>query len=153
MKKLILITCAFALASCATKTSPFPSKRPLPQASITAIGKTSAIVNESALGVSKSWFQKNSSYAAQSVEAALILNIADSIANARPAGRARRAANAMAEFVKAPALDSSLVSHLKGQIVAADAPSGSGITLGSVTTRQRILMPEAAENALELTTT
>lgn len=153
MKKLILITCALVLASCASQTPPFPNKRPLTQEGINAIGKTGIVVIENPFGVSKGWHRKDNSSGASSLEAALVASIIDSIANARPAGRARKVANAVGEFVKAPDLDASLVSQFTGQITPADAPVGEGITFGSVTTRQRILMPAPMNDVIELATT
>ncbi len=148
-----MIACALALAGCATAT-PFPSKRPLTQAGVDAIGQTSVVVNESEFGVAKSWFMTDSSAtgAQYGLIGAIVSATMDAIINAGPSRRAHKAANEIAEFVPAQALNASLVTHLNGQIAAADAPRPTGVSVGSVATRQRILTPTPAEKAVEIST-
>lgn len=155
MKKSGMIACALALAGCATGTT-VPSKRPLTVASMHAIGHIDVVVNETQDGLAQSWIKEDYANVAATGYGPLgevVGSIADVIINAGPARRARKSANAIADHVSASDLDSSLVTHLKALIAAADAPQSTRISIRSVTTRQRILAPRTPENAVEITTT
>ena len=148
-----MIACALALAGCATVT-PVPSKRPLAQASIDAIGPASVVVSETNNGVEKSWFMTDSSAAGTQygLIGAIVTATMDAIINAGPSRRAHKAANEIAALVPAETLHASLVEHLKGQVVATTETPSAGVSIASVTTRQGILSPDQVERALAITT-
>ena len=74
-------------------------------------------------GVEKSWFMTDSSAAGAQygLIGALVTSVMDAIMNAGPSKRAQQAANEIAALVPADALNVSLMSHLQGQVPAADA--------------------------------
>ena len=122
MKLLPALLLGSLLIGCAT-VEPIPNKRPLTAESIKAIGKVKVAAAENNRGVEKSWFMTDSSAAGAQygLLGALVTSVMDAIMNAGPSKRAQKAANEIAALVPADALNVSLMSHLQGQVPAADA--------------------------------
>ena len=137
---------------CACATESFPSKRPLTGAEIAAMSQTDLVLDENNEGVGKSWFMTDSSAAGAQygLIGALVTATMDAIMNAGPARRAKQAANEVAEVVLAEKLNDSLHKQLDLDRAAADSGSGK-VTIGSVTTIQKISHPAAPNDAVEVT--
>lgn len=140
---------ALALAGCAT--TPAPERRPFTQDQIDAIGPTTFSVAENNDGVAKAWFYQDSSAAtAQYGLAGVIATvIVDSIVNAGPSRRARKAADEVAEVVPVEDLNTALVERLKAEIQSSPA---DGVTVSNVVLTQKLLKPEALDDTVEVST-
>jgi len=112
---------------------------------------TPVVVGESAEGIGKSWFMQDSSAAgaAYGLIGAMVTVTMDAIMNAGPAARAQKAADELNEVILTEAMNKSLVDSLTAQ---AGKPAASGVTFASVSTKQRLLKPDATNDAVEIHT-
>ena len=147
---LVAATAVFA-GACAT-SEPFPIKRPLSQENIALMADTNVVVVENNSGIGASWFMQDSSAAGAQygLIGALVSASMDAIMNAGPAGRAQQTADDLATVAVVDKLNQSLRAKLE---TLKAVPSGGGITIGEVTTTQKISSPAAANDAVELQVT
>jgi hypothetical protein len=152
MKILPALLLGSLLIGCAT-VEPIPNKRPLNAESVKAIGKVKVAATENNRGVEKSWFMTDSSAAGAQygLIGALVTSVMDAIMNAGPSKRAQQAANEIAALVPADALNVSLMSHLQGQVPAADA-AVNGIAINEVAMTQKVLVPKPVNDVVEVAT-
>ncbi len=152
IKLTTTVAVAIVLSGCVAFQK-HPNTRPMTTQTIQAIGKADVLVAQNNNGVEKSWFYTDASAgtAAYGIIGAFAGAIANAIINAGPARRANHAANEIAELVPADSLTTSLVWHLQSQVPAADA-TPTGVSLGSVSSVQKITSPGKADKKLEITT-
>jgi hypothetical protein len=143
---------ALLLGACATET--FPAKRPLRAESITALGETNVAVVTPNEGVETTWFMRDSSAAGAQygLIGALVSAGVDAAMNAGPGGRAETAADELAQAAVVDKLNQSLQDKLTA-IKAAGGAGAPGVTIGEVTTVQKILAPDPVDDAVEIRVT
>jgi hypothetical protein len=141
------------LSGCAA-LEPYPSKRPLTEEHIKSLGKVNEVLAENTDGVGKSWFMTDSSAAGAQygLIGALVTATMDAIMNYGPQKRAAQSADAVAAVVPADELNTSFVAQLRSQ-AQVDGAAAGGISIGDVTTTQKILAPDAVQGVVEISTT
>jgi hypothetical protein len=152
MRLLTTVAVAIVLSGCVAFQK-HPNTRPMTPQTMQTIARAEVVVAQNNNGVEKSWFYTDASAgtAAYGLIGALAGAIANAIINVGPARRANHAANEIGELVPAESLTSSLVAHLQSQVPAADA-TPAGVSLGSMSSVQKITSPGIQDGKLEITT-
>jgi len=147
MKYVSAVAAAILLTGCVTMQD-YPNTRPMTAATMESVAKADIVVAENNNGIEKSWFMTDSSAAGApyGLLGALVSGVMDAIMNSGPSKRAGKAANEIAELMPAQALTVSLVTALQSQ-----APGGA-VSLGNVTTVQKITSPTMRDGAVEILT-
>jgi hypothetical protein len=143
------VAAAAALTGACATSEPYPNKRPLSQENIALLADTNFVVVENNNGVEASWFMQDSSAASAQygLIGALVSAGMDAMMNAGPAGRAQQTADELATVALADKMNQSL----RAQIEAIKAASpAAGVSVAEVTTTQKILSPNATNDAVEL---
>jgi hypothetical protein len=149
MRKVMVSALCLALAACAT-AEPFPNARPLPEASIKAMGPTPLSVTADENGVAKAWY-----YTEVNGGGGLVGVIAGAIAaaiiNAAPSARAHKQADEVAKVLPVEALNASFVAKVKEE--AAKTATGPGVTFPDVGMIYKSVTPGDLDDVVEITTT